>query len=740
MWEADRRNRLLQWTARQPIRAPAEAGCPGVDPYAGTVTTLADLLRPLGDDGLARLGSVLDELADGIAVFDPDWTVVWVNRAGAELLGRPPDRLIGRNLWTGFPDSGGLEIHREFHRAAAEQRQIELKHFDGRLGGWFEVRAIPTAVGMVALFRDVTARHRHEVLLAGTLQALSQVVMDADLTDVLDTVTSMVERESPHGALASVLLASPDGTRLRHGSAPSLPPDYVRAVDGLAVGTAAGSCGTAAHRKQQVIVEDIEVDPLWADWRNLAIDWGLRACWSTPVLDAAGRVLAIFAVYYRAPRLPEPADQRLIEQATQTVAVAIEHDRRRRALQDALDAARSAAIRSRRLQDLAAELSAALLPEQVARICAEYARESLGAEGAWVVLRQGGAAPTLLASMGLPDDLAEGLTGISLSPGPAGGGPGPVWVNSSSDLSALLPAGPTGRPGSVALLPMQVDGRLVGYLGVYRSGEADFGAEEQGEAVAVGAQTAQALLRASQFASTRHVAESLQRSLLTEPPAVDGLTVAVRYRPATTAAEVGGDWYDAFLLPTGLHVVIGDVMGHDLDAAGRMGQLRSFLRTLAHDRGGDPAALLERLDGLNEDLQVTEFTSLILARISDGPGGRAVEWSNAGHPAALLLGPDGTGQVLPGAVDPPLGIGRGVRRRNSRAALPDRSTLLLYTDGLVELSTRALDRRIEELCRHAARLASAPLDDFCDSVLGFSQATADDVALVAVRGRSPLPI
>lgn len=700
------------------------------------MTTFVDLLRPLGAGGGGRVGSILDQLADGIAIFDPEWNIVWLNRAGAALLERPPEELIGRNLWSAFPESEASELYRQYHKAVSEQREVAFEVFYPPLGGWFEVRAIPASEGLVAMYRNVTSRRRDEVLLDGNLRAMTQLALDAPLTAVLDTVTSTVERESPYGALASVLLASDDGMRLYHGSAPSLPESYSRAIDGLAIGPAAGSCGTAAYRREQVVVGDIESDLLWAEWRHLARDAGLRACWATPVLDTAGRVLATFAIYYRAPRLPEPADQRLIDQATRTVAVAIEHERRRRALERAVDAANGAAVRSRRLQGLAADLSAALLPEQVAAICAEYAREALDAAGAWVTVRHGGATGRVLASIGLPEGLAATVSSLEPPPGPGSTHLSPVWLTSTSEVRDLLPAGSGEPTGSLAILPLRADGRLVGHLGVYRPGYEEFGPDERGEATAVGGQAAQALLRATQFVTTRHVAESLQRSLLTDPPQVAGLAVDVRYRPATMAAEVGGDWYDAFVLPSGLHLVIGDVMGHDLDAAGRMGQLRSFLRTLAYDRGGDPASLLRRLDRLNEDLQVTEFTSLILGRVYDTAEGRMVEWANAGHPSALLVHPDGSSRILTGAVDPPLGIGAGIRRRNSRALLPEGSTLLLYTDGLVELSTRALDERIEDLRAHAAAAAALPLERFCDAALAFAHDTPDDVAIVAVRSSS----
>ncbi|HET9078244.1 MAG TPA: PAS domain-containing protein, partial [Acidimicrobiales bacterium] len=120
------------------------------------MSDLADLLRPLAEDGLGSLGVLLDQLDDGIAVFDSDWNVVWLNRTGARLLQRPASELIGRNLWATFPGSEETQVYREYHRAVAEQREIEFEVLYGPLGGWFEVRAIPTPGGLLALYRNVT--------------------------------------------------------------------------------------------------------------------------------------------------------------------------------------------------------------------------------------------------------------------------------------------------------------------------------------------------------------------------------------------------------------------------------------------------------------------------------------------------------------------------------------------------------------------------------------------------------
>jgi signal transduction histidine kinase len=141
---------------------------------------------------------------------------------------------------------------------------------------------------------------------------------------VLATLVLAIEEHSPP-TLASVLLLDAAGTHVRHGAAPSLPPAYTQAIDGAPIGPTAGSCGTAAHERRAVFVEDIETDPLWVDYRDLARAHGLRACWSTPILSRNGRVLGTFALYYREPRRPTDEDLRLIERATHLAGIAIEH-------------------------------------------------------------------------------------------------------------------------------------------------------------------------------------------------------------------------------------------------------------------------------------------------------------------------------------------------------------------------------------------------------------------------------
>jgi GAF domain-containing protein len=147
------------------------------------------------------------------------------------------------------------------------------------------------------------------------------------LSEALASIIATIEALSTSDVIGSVLLLDADGSHLRHGAAPGLPAEYVDAIDGSEIGPAAGSCGTAAYRREAVIVDDIERDPLWADYRHLAAAANLRACWSTPIFSTGGELLGTFAMYYRERRAPTADDLSLISLFVRTVAATIEHAR-----------------------------------------------------------------------------------------------------------------------------------------------------------------------------------------------------------------------------------------------------------------------------------------------------------------------------------------------------------------------------------------------------------------------------
>jgi C4-dicarboxylate-specific signal transduction histidine kinase len=175
----------------------------------------------------------------------------------------------------------------------------------------------------VGAVTDITESKRAEALRDGESRILEMMARDAPLEEILDNLVRVVEAQFA-GLLCSVLLLDQDGQHTRHGAAPSLPEPYTKAIDGLCIGPKAGSCGTAMYRREPVVVTDILRDPLWEAYRDVAEPYGLRSCWSTPILAHSGKALGSFAMYYREPRSPSPAETRALEMATHLAGIAIE--------------------------------------------------------------------------------------------------------------------------------------------------------------------------------------------------------------------------------------------------------------------------------------------------------------------------------------------------------------------------------------------------------------------------------
>ncbi|MEV6122207.1 SpoIIE family protein phosphatase [Streptomyces sp. NPDC052077] len=293
------------------------------------------------------------------------------------------------------------------------------------------------------------------------------------------------------------------------------------------------------------------------------------------------------------------------------------------------------------------------------------------------------------------------------------------------------------RANSVVLLPVVVDGTTAALLVSSTSGDRQpLGRPEIALLRDLIDQAHVPLRNALEFQRTRQVALALQRSLLTAPPDVPGLDIAVRYRPSVLGAEVGGDWYDSFVLRDGAVVLtIGDVAGHDLPAAVTMSQMRNMLRGFALDREEPTGEILRRLDMAVQTLYPEGIATCILARVERPASGLRLQYSVAGHPPPLLVDPDGTARFLTGADNPLIGLVPDPAPTSAHEPLPPGSTVLLYTDGLVERREEDLWTGLERLRHAAAAAAGQPLGVLCDELLAGLLPTGgpDDVAMLALR-------
>ncbi len=286
------------------------------------------------------------ELVDSVdaIVLDADaetFQVTFVNQRAETILGYP------RSAWYADPAFWANHVHpddrdwaatmcseaiaegrdhvMEYRMLAADGRVVWMhdmvRVLDGPAGGRRQLRSV-----MV----DITERKHGDALLTGEREILRLIASGAPLAGVLTGICRLIESMRPE-LLASVVLV--ESGRLQHGAAPSLPRAYVETINGVAIGPSAGSCGTAAYRKEAVVVSDIATDPLWEGFSDLALSHDLRACWSTPVLDGTGEVMATSALYRRVPGTPSHDEVELVARATHLIRIAVERDRATLALQ-----------------------------------------------------------------------------------------------------------------------------------------------------------------------------------------------------------------------------------------------------------------------------------------------------------------------------------------------------------------------------------------------------------------------
>jgi PAS domain S-box-containing protein len=293
---------------------------------------------------------------------------------------------------------------------------------------------------------------------------------------------------------------------------------------------------------------------------------------------------------------------------------------------------------------------------------------------------------------------------------------------------------------SGTVVPLVARGQTLGALGLFnREERGPLTPAEVDTAVEIGLRAGLALHHSRLYGQQRALADVLQRSMLTEPPRTDDCEIVVRYVPAAEGAEIGGDWYDAFLQRSGaLVLAIGDVVGHDTRAAAAMGQVRGLLRGISYSSGGGPAEVLTELDRALEGLALDTMATALVARLErDGSGDDVLlRWANAGHPPAVVISQDGEVRVLDGkSADLLLGVSPDTVREDHVEVLGRGATVLLYTDGLVERRDRDIDAGTDELTAVVRQFADLPLEELCDRVLErlFLPDAEDDVALLAVR-------
>ena len=340
--------------------------------------------------------------------------------------------------------------------------------------------------------------------------------------------------------------------------------------------------------------------------------------------------------------------------------------------------------------------------------------------------------------------------------------PGRVPVSSPASMavaaagrSVLHPGGPAADPPfpglrAWAALPLRAGRRPLGSVLLGWAAPRDLDDDAVRVLEAFAAECSQAVARVARIEAERRrghaargLAETLQRSVLADPPRRPQFEIAVRYRPAAREAQVGGDWYDAFLSGVGeTTLAVGDVSGHDWTAAAVAGQLRNMLRGVASALPGqDLGRVLAALDRALRDSGASTLATALVARVVEpavpGPA-RAwrLEWSSAGHLPPLLLRPGGAASLLDRPVNLLLGVDPLAPRQQHAADLGLGATVLLYTDGLVERRDAPLDDGLARLVAAGRDLVTRPVDELCDELIArMAPDLTDDIALLALRVR-----
>jgi GAF domain-containing protein len=506
---------------------------------------------------------------------------------------------------------------------------------------------------------------------------------------------------------------------------------------------------------ERVLVSDLAAGMArFARMEELGRVLGVRALASLP-LRVEGRLLGAFVAYWTEDRPFTDEDVELLEGLAAQIALSISR------LQ--ADAERDAAVAAmteanRRLQllaDAGRVLSGTLdVPRQLAQL-ADLVVPELGDWGWIVSVDEHGRLVEMAVAHRDPErtaDVAEYVRLMAASLTDKGAARIVVRTGQPLVIPRLTPqridiafrdqaardALHALAPAALAAVPLTARGQTLGVLAL--ANEAARGAHTTSEveaAVEVGRRAGVALDQMRLFAAQRDLADALQRSMLTDPPRRAGCEIVVRYVPAAAGVEIGGDWYDAFAHPDGATVLaIGDVAGHDTRAAAAMGQVRGLLRGISFASNRTPAAVLTELDRAIDGLALETMATALVAQLEPAGGDTVMRWASAGHPAPVVLAPDGSVHVPDSDhADLMLGVDSRQPRGDHAMSLAPGSTVLLYTDGLVERRDRGIDEGTAELVEALRACAGLPLEELCDRLLArlFLPDAEDDVAVLAVR-------
>jgi GAF domain-containing protein/anti-sigma regulatory factor (Ser/Thr protein kinase) len=561
-----------------------------------------------------------------------------------------------------------------------------------------------------------------------TEATLAFLDLDSLLAELLDRT-----REVLHADTAAILLVEEGGEVLVPRAARGLEGD-VEGARGVPIGT--GFASEVAARREPVVIEDLDSSPIEVRTPVLR-EQGIRALVGVRLL-VEGELIGVLHVGTRRPRGFDDEDVGLLSIVADRAAVAIDRARLFEAERGSRIKAEAAATRLKNIQRVTEAALGFLDLESLLGELLDRITEILDADTAAILLvEDDGETLAARAAKGLEREVEEGFR-LPIGAGFAGRVAAtrePVVIEDLHD-SPIEVVNPILRQSGVRSLlgvPLLVERELIGVLHVGTLHLRRF-RDDDTELLRLAADRAALAIQNARLVDERRISHSLQRALLPrELPRIPGLALAARYEPASTASAVGGDWYDVIPLnhPC-VGVAVGDVAGKGVEAAAFMGELRNALRVFAYE-GRDPGEALKRLDSFVERQARDQMATLVYGVLDLESW--TMEIARAGHPLPLLASADGSTTFVAPDGGTPLGTGLASPPVSHRVVIQPRSTLLLYTDGLIERRGKRLADGERALSDAAA---AGPLDpeSVCARVvmaMTSAAALADDLALVAIQ-------
>jgi GAF domain-containing protein/anti-sigma regulatory factor (Ser/Thr protein kinase) len=469
--------------------------------------------------------------------------------------------------------------------------------------------------------------------------------------------------------------------------------------------------------------------------RSAVAEAGMSGAACVP-LSVGSRVLGSLLLCFTAPEQLSAEDTGLVQTLARIGAQVLE---RSRLFEDEQRLRR----RSERIQLMTELLSGSLTQDDVAEVVVDALVQGTGADGAALsIVVEDRQLQRKLAWRGYDEEAQQGWLEIPLdAPTPGNRALATRTMLFYETLEAVAEDFPvaaasmrTAGHESFLFVPLVAGGRTNGLVVTSWGSRIELAREDRAFVETLASQAAQALDRARHFESERTIAETLQRSVLpVSLPRVENVQLAARYLPGTEEVDVGGDWFDAILLPNGrLGLAVGDVVGKGVQSAATMAQLRNALRAFALDQM-KPSSTISRLNRLAEEMSESAFATVVYAVLDHDTG--ICRFTSAGHPPPLVVRPDGAAEFVEGGRGLPLGTGAEVRYPQATVALPVGSVVILYTDGLVERRTESIDVGLERLRRAAETGPGDPdrlVEHILEELVG-SEGRGDDIAVLAVR-------